>query len=200
MLNKTVRIVGINGSPFKRGRCAKLLERALRQSRREGAQTEIIHLANCPKVFFNGALTERTPTGMKWVFDQLLKADGFIFATPVHWFGMSDLMKNFFSRSLTVLECKGFKLEGKVASFIAVCDEDGGLKTIADMLGPLSHMGVGFPPCCMFYYNPHVAKHSMERWMTKVEMLGANIVEMAKRINHGGKYRWYYGRWCREWH
>ena len=94
-------------------------------------------------------------------------ADGFVFATPVHWFNMSALMKCFIDW-LTSLEQDTCELEGKVAGALAHCDEDGGNQAVTSILSPLVHMGMLVPPYCGFFRNKYVASQSEQdgRWLT----------------------------------
>jgi multimeric flavodoxin WrbA len=69
-------------------------------------------LADIVKEFHDGSFTN-IPSSLQSTFDSMRTADGFVFATPVHWFNMSALMKCFIDW-LTSLE-DTCELEGKVA-------------------------------------------------------------------------------------
>lgn len=90
-------------------------------------------------------------------------------------------MKNFIDH-LTMLEERGFLLEGKVAGFIATCEEDGGQQALNAMTGPLSGMGLIIPPFAMLFYNINMAEKSEHGWQEKdPELVGANVARMVKQ-------------------
>lgn len=179
-MKEGISVLGINGSPVKTGKCAKLLDEALEESATLGAKTPTIHLATYEKDLFRLSHVKHPPRRTAKLLDQVRKADCLIIATPVHWFGISSLTKNFLDH-LSTLEAKNFLLEGKVVGFIAVLEEDGGMKAVLDMAGPLNHMGAMIPPYAMFFYNKRVAKFSERKWMLKDHRLvGSNVVKLAQ--------------------
>lgn len=185
---KTINILGINGSPNKDGLGIKLLSEAIDQCVREGAKTKIAHLVDVKAGFFPGKYSAETPPGHDEIFKLVEWADGIIFSTPVYWFSMSSLMKNFIEHLTTFEECRDFALEGKVAGFIATCEEDGGQKAILDMLAPLIHMGFIIPPYVALFHNRHMAEKSEKAWQRDDHrLIGANVFRMAKILKGKGK-------------
>jgi multimeric flavodoxin WrbA len=179
-MKEAISVLGINGSTAKTGKCAKLLGEALEESESLGAKITTIHLADYEKDLFRLSHVTRPPRRTAELLAKVKKADCLIIATPVHWFGVSSLTKNFLDH-LSLLEAKNFLLEGKVVGFIAVLDEDGGMKAVLDMAGPLNHMGAMIPPYAMFFYNKRVAKFSERKWMLKDHRLvGSNVVKLAQ--------------------
>jgi NAD(P)H-dependent FMN reductase len=71
--------------------------------------TAVIHLVDIVKEFHDGSFTN-IPTSLQSTFDSMRTADSFVFATPVHWFNMSALMKCFIDW-LTSLEQDTCELE-----------------------------------------------------------------------------------------
>ncbi len=194
-MNTEIHILGINGSPHKEGFGSGLLVEALEQSSKEGAQTKITHLVDHNVGFFPGEYSAETPKGHDELFSLLEWADGIIFSSPVYWFSMSALMKNFIEHITSLEECRDFALEGKVASFIATCEEDGGQKVISDMAAPLIHMGLIIPPYSMLFHNRHMAEKSEKAWQKDDHRLvGANIVHMARILAGAKDNTWGYDR------
>ena len=113
-----MKILGFNGAPAKTGTVAALLSESLQAAAEEIAElgeipnTALIHLVDIVKDFHDGSFTN-IPSSLQSTFDSMRTADGFVFATPVHWFNMSALMKCFIDW-LTSLE-DTCELEGKVA-------------------------------------------------------------------------------------
>ncbi len=181
-MKKDILILGINGSSNKNGLCASLLKKALNSVSENGAKTKIYNLIDIEKEFYHSNYKKVPEKDFKKLSKEILNADGFILATPVHWMNMSSLMKNFIDK-LTFFELSGFKLENKVAGFIAVGEEDGGWQTTLNMAGPLNHQGIIFPPYSMFFYNKRFAEKSDNAWMKNdLSLLGKNIVELCKMI------------------
>lgn len=179
---QNITILGINGSPSKKGRTAKLLEKVMKGAEKNGAKTKLIHLVDVEHLFFHSYLSKKPEKDLSKLLNELVKADGFILASPVNWMNVSVLMKNFIDK-LTALEERGFLLEGKVAGFVAFENEGGGWETVLDMLAPLNHMGVLTPPYSLMFYNPRLSKQKISRWMDKdLELLGKNIVVMIEMI------------------
>lgn len=174
-------ILGINGSPNKDGVGAKLLTKALGQSKKEGAETELIHL------------TEH-PNDLEEVLEKVKSADGIIFCTPTYWFNVSALMKNFLEK-LTVFEYPNFELEGKVAGLIATCEEDRGMQAIQQMFAPLNHLGFMIPPYATFFFNKNLHEKSEGEWMNKeAQLIGGNVVKLVKLTKSSEKYPWDYDK------
>ena len=179
-----MKIIGFNGAPAKTGVVATLLSESLRAAEEEIAElgetpnTAVIHLVDVVKEFHDGSFTN-IPTSLLSTFDSMSTADGFLFATPVHWFNMSALMKCFIDW-LTSLEQGTAELEGKVAGVLAHCDEDGGNQAVTSILSPLLHMGMLVPPYCGFFRNKHMASHSEAGWQVDDHWLvGKNVVRLA---------------------
>lgn len=177
---KTSSVLGINGSPAKRGRAAKLLNEALKASAAAGATTKLVHLVDYEKKLFTLGHVARPPSLIAKFLRDVRAADCLILATPVHWFGVSSLMKNFLDH-LSTLEANHFLLEGTVVGCVAALEEDGGMKAVLDMVGPLSHMGAMFPPYGMFFCNRNMSRKSERKWMLEDHrLLGTNVVRLAQ--------------------
>ncbi len=187
-MNGNIKILGINGSPSRDGLLVELLSKALESSKQDGAETKLTHLVDHPVDFFAGKYNADTPKGYGELFKLLEWADGIIFASPVYWFSMSSIMKNFIEHITTLEESRGFALEGKVAGFITTCDEDGGQKVLSDMAAPLIHMGLVIPPYTMLFHNRNMAEKSENGWQqSDQKLVGLNVSRMAKILSGKGK-------------
>jgi multimeric flavodoxin WrbA len=188
-----VKILGINGAPAKTGAVAALLSESLQAAAEEIAElgetpnTTVIHLVDVVKEFHDGSFTN-IPTSLQSTFDNMTNADGFLFATPVHWFNMSALMKCFIDW-LTSLEQDTCELEGKVAGVLAHCNEDGGNQAATSIISPLLHMGMLVPPYSGFFRNQYMALQSEAGWQAvDHRLVGKNVVRLAAcaRFNKRG--------------
>ncbi len=143
------KILIISGSLNKNGHLNKLLKRAKKVLEKK----------------FNVAFVQLPNNRAK---KYLLSAKGVIFASPVHWFNVSVPMKNFID-SLTEFADEPYKLEGKVAIFLATCNEDGGQQAINSMMIPLNYMGVLIPPFASLIHNLSMEKHGQDGWQNDIE-------------------------------
>ena len=179
---QTKKILGICGSPlgvrnlpFRKdlfgnpdeSTCAKLLKRALKEAKKDGVKTKILDLAN----------PDTPPMDDSRIKDMLRKADGFIIATPVHWFNVSVLIKQFIDMALYDFSDEPYELEGKPVGIIAVCNEDGGNQAIASIAMPLNHCGVFVPPFGTLFYNKSMPDHGEGGWQEEVEWIGKVVAD-----------------------
>jgi len=159
---KKVFVLGINGSPFNDGKCSFYLKKFLKNSERYGAETEILNLRDKKILPCLGCYSKnpKNCTYPCWQKDDMLslyplieKADALILGTPVYWFNVSGLMKNFIDR-LTCMDVNGNLLEGKVGVFISVSKENEGgrLNASLALASSLSHFGLLIPPYGILFY------------------------------------------------
>jgi multimeric flavodoxin WrbA len=103
-------ILGFLGSPRLNGKCSKALKRALEGAESEGAQTKRFDLIKCNIMHCRGCLkcifeNHELPIGkcplnddMASILENYIKADGYIFASPVYESYVTALMKKFMER------------------------------------------------------------------------------------------------------
>jgi predicted Zn-dependent protease len=106
-----MKILGFNGAAAKKGAVAALLSESLRAAAEEIAElgetpnTALIHLVDIVKESHDGSFTN-IPSSLQSTFDSMRTADGFIFATPVHWFneiaGLPEEAVRSFERAIRV--------------------------------------------------------------------------------------------------
>lgn len=87
-----VFIVGVVGSPRKKGLTSKLVSRALEGAREKGASVELLYLIDYdlkPWTPEHGKAPERLNEFMR-------KADGYVVGSPVYYLDVNGLTKNFF--------------------------------------------------------------------------------------------------------
>ena len=188
-------ILGINGSPHRDGIVTELLASVLNGAETEGAEVDTIHLYEVDSQFVNGAYSKdpalETPEhvpkdGLTELYPKILRADALVLATPVYWANMSAVMKNFIEH-LTPLENDGFKLQGKLAAFIAASKQnEGGVEMAAmSMVAPLAQMGCLIPPNAIMWYpaNWSSAKEEHIGWAKEdAPKVGRNMVKLIQRL------------------
>lgn len=98
------RVLGVVGSPRKKGNTHILVSRILEGAKAAGAETEIFLLGKLTVRECDGchACWEGKPCSkkddMNEVYPRISQSDVIIFGTPVYWYGPTALMKAFIDR------------------------------------------------------------------------------------------------------
>ncbi|MFA5054722.1 MAG: flavodoxin family protein [Dehalococcoidia bacterium] len=134
------KILGIVGSPRKKGNTDILVDRILEGAKNAGADVEKIHLRGltikecdgCYICWKNKPCPKKDD--MNDIYPMIDAADVIVFGTPVYWFGPTALLKAFIDR-LIYFNCPGNrpKIAGK-AAVIASPFEDTDMDTAAPLL------------------------------------------------------------------
>lgn len=110
-----MKILGFLGSPRVNGKCSTLLKNALEGARSRGTRTKrfdlikcnIMHCSGCFKCMFEN---HELPIGkcslkddMASILEEYIKANGYIFASPVYDMGITALMKKFLERKCALM-------------------------------------------------------------------------------------------------
>lgn len=191
------KIIGISSSPRGEKSFSRiLLDIALSSASKLDAEVEVIDIYNIPIRPCMGCYSDNPEDcnprrctsgeledGMKGIFDNLLLADGIILSTPVYWFGMSGVMKNFVDR-LTALENAGKLLDGKVGGVIASAEEEGAISTLMHMASILIDMGLVMPPYSLVYHTGKKSPLEDELTLRDAKRLGINVVRLVKLLKN----------------
>ena len=137
--NKT-KVLGIVGSPRKKGNTDILVDRILDGAKNAGAEVEKVHLKNLNIKECDGCYAcwkgKECPKkdDMNDLYPMIASADVIVFGTPVYWFGPTALLKALIDR-LIYFNCpeNRAKIAGK-AAIIASPFEDTDMDTTAPML------------------------------------------------------------------
>lgn len=187
-----IKIVGINGSPFPDGNVAQHLRTALSAAEQTGAETVMIHLDPMRFPHHDGRRPEDAPFaerigellpdrgGLREVVVAILAADGVIFASSTQNFTATSQMLALFSWLQTNVDAPEYRLAGKVAGFMSVCEEDGGQNANAAMFNPASHLGFSMPPFCSHLYNKFARESEGDWQKTDHVLLGLNVRRLAQ--------------------
>lgn len=189
----TVKVLGINGSPRTYGNSLKALRLALEVARYEGAEVELVNLYDydikpCMGCVSDDVMACTYPCPIKddmiRLYPKVVEADGLIIASPIYWFGVSGHLKNFIDR-LTVLENmihvdgKSW-LDGKVAGFIALGNDEGAIALISNMMIVANSLGMVIPPWALAYYVGEGDALSDEKLMMDAANVGRVVAVMAQ--------------------
>jgi multimeric flavodoxin WrbA len=131
------KVLGIVGSPRKKGNTHILVSKMLEGAEAEGAETDILLLGKLKIRECDGchACWQGKPCSkkddMNHVYPMMAQSDAFVFGTPVYWYGPTALMKAFIDR-FVYFNCPENRpqVRGKRAA-IAVPFEEETLETAA---------------------------------------------------------------------
>lgn len=133
------KILGVVGSPRKKGNTHILVSRILDGAKEEGAETEILFINDldirecdgCHNCWKGRRCSKKDD--MNVIYPKIIESDVVIFGTPVYWYGPTALMKCFIDR-FVYFNCpeNRSKIKGK-AAVLAVPFEEDNIKT-ADLL------------------------------------------------------------------
>jgi len=112
-----MKILGFLGSPRLNGNCSKLIKRALEGAESTGAETKLFKLINYNIMDCRGCCNCFTSEpelligecslkdDMASILEEYIKADGYLFASPVYDAYVTALMKRFLERKIA-LTCR----------------------------------------------------------------------------------------------
>ncbi len=190
---KSFKVIAVHGSPRKEGRTAELLNYVIEELRKfDKVEIEIIHLIDHPIRFCMGCYSDDPKLcnpknctqgvledSMKSLHSKIILADAIIFATPVYWYNMSGVMKNFIDR-LTALENAGKLLDNKVAGFVVAAEEDGATQVISNLMAFANDNGMLITPYSLVYSVGRGSVGKDEEAVLYARRLGQNIYRMLK--------------------
>ncbi len=98
------KILGIMGSPRKKGNTHILISKILEGAKSEGAKGDILFLNDltiqecdgCHRCWRGTECSKEDD--MNRLYPKIIESDGIVFGTPVYWYGPTALMKGFIDR------------------------------------------------------------------------------------------------------
>ncbi len=197
------KIIILHGSPRRYGAVTKLASIAAKGVEDAGGEPEIIRLYDYKIKECLGCVSDDTKycrfpciindDDFNKIGKKILEADGFILVTPVYWYSMSGVMKNFIDR-LTSMENMIFitgrsLLEGKVAGFIASGNDSGTIMALAHMMIVLNSMGVHIPGWAIAYHHSMDDVTEDDQALLDSYNVGYNVAKLADIVKNTGA--WY---------
>jgi multimeric flavodoxin WrbA len=132
-----IHIIGIVGSPRIKGNTEMLTMEALKAAAEEGAQTELVRLAEKEVKPCDACLSCRK-TGecrikddFQEIFNRMIKADGIILASPVYFGSATPQIMALINRAGYVSGARGRVFENKVGGALVVARRAGQNFTLA---------------------------------------------------------------------
>jgi multimeric flavodoxin WrbA len=183
-----LKVIGIVGSPRRRGNTEILTRTALEEVEKEGLETEIIFLAGkkiepcdgCRKCSTTGECHIRDD--FEYVFRKMIKADGIILATPVYFGAAAPQIASLISRFYG----RGKPLKNKVGGPIVVARRAGHNFTFAQLMFFFMISEMIVPGST--YWNIAFGRNKGEvtkdeEGMRTIRNFGHNLAWLVKKIN-----------------
>ena len=129
-----MNILGISGSPRKGGNTEILLDIALKEAKQNGAQVSKVLLREKSIAPCNGCLKCHTSgkcvikDDMQGIYQEMLAADGILWATPVYFWSMTGQTKTMMDRTYALLFPQS-QLANKVGGLITIAGGRGCMST-----------------------------------------------------------------------
>jgi multimeric flavodoxin WrbA len=125
------KVLGVVGSPRRKGNTDILVGGVLEGARKEGAKTEVVYLNDLHISECDGchvcwkAKPCKKKDDMNSLYPKIIESDIIIFGTPVYWYGPTALMKGFIDR-LVYFNCpeNRLKIKGKDAVLAVPFEEE----------------------------------------------------------------------------
>ena len=126
------KVLGVVGSPRRKGNTHILVSRILEGATEEGAAVEYLFLKDLKILECDGchACWKRRRCSkhddMQGVYSKIMESDALVFGTPVYWYGPTALMKGFIDR-FVYFNCpkNREKIRGKRAAIAVPFEEEG---------------------------------------------------------------------------
>jgi multimeric flavodoxin WrbA len=193
-----MKVLLVNGGPHKEGCTYTALEEISKTLNKEGIDTEIFWVGNKP---ISGCIACKTcSTKGECVFDDVVnefvekavKADGFIFGTPVHYASATGAITSFMDRAFYSASCGKNKDAFLYKPAAAICSaRRAGTTATYDQLN--KYFGISQMPIISSRYwnmvhggNPEEVKQDKEG-MQIMRILGRNMAYFLKCIEAGKK-------------
>jgi multimeric flavodoxin WrbA len=190
-----MKVVGINGSPRKKGNTAILINHVMKELEQEGIETELVQLGgrkirgclSCYKCFANK--DERCSNDkdvLNEILVKMIEADGIILGSPTYFSSMTSEMKSLIDRCGLVSTANGGLFIHKVGASLAVARRAGAVTTF-DALNHFFLYNQMFVPGSR-YWNVAIglAPGDVEKDEEGIEImktLGKNMAWLMKKVN-----------------
>lgn len=155
-----MKVLGLNGSPRKKGNTACSLNTVFAELEKAGIETEMIQVGKekiqgcracygCVKNQDQCCTIKDDPVN-DWI-QKMKSADGILLGSPVHFSGIAGTMKSFLDRAFFVSSVNGGLFRQKVGAAVAAVRRSGGLPTVNSLNHYIIYSEMVMP--CSNYWN-----------------------------------------------
>ncbi len=192
-----MKVIGLNGSPRKKGNTANSLLTVFSELEKAGIETELIQVGkekirgcvacySCVKNQNEKCAMDDDPVN-EWI-QKLKQADGMLLGSPVHFSGVAGTMKSFLDRTFFVSSVNNGLFRHKVGASVVAVRRSGGLPTMNTLNHYITYSQMMMP--CSNYWN---VAHGMNPGEVEqdaegkqiMQILGQNMAWLMKLIEHG---------------
>jgi multimeric flavodoxin WrbA len=193
----TLKVIGFNGSPRKRGNTACSLNTVFAELEKAGIETEMIHVGKekiqgciachgCAKNQ-NEACSIEDDRVNEWI-QKIKAADGILLGSPVHFSGVAGTMKAFLDRAFFVSSVNGGLFRHKVGAAVAAVRRSGGISTVETLNHYINYSEMIMPSSNYWNVahglNPGEMEQDAEGKQI-MAVLGRNMAWIMRVIGHG---------------
>jgi len=180
-----LKILAIVGSPRLDGNTNFLVDQALDEAKKLGAETEKIvisqHKVNpclghddCPSF---ASCTQKDDAG--WIIDKFYQADGVILGSPVYYYNVTAQMKAFMDRNFSPYN-KSRRASARALGLIVIAESEGiedTLHTLHQFIDSVSHVDKGRRFVVSGYAGRTGDAPKNAKLVEEARMLGRKMVE-----------------------
>jgi multimeric flavodoxin WrbA len=190
-----MKVVGINGSPRKKGNTAILINRVFGELEQEGIETEFVQLGgrpirgclSCYKCFQNkDCRCANDKDVLNEILAKMVEADGILLASPTYFSNMTAEMKALIDRCGLVSSANGGLFVRKVGASVAVARRAGAVTTFDALNHFLLYNQMVVPGSCYWNVAIGLAPGDVEKdeeGMNIMATLGRNMAWLLKKLN-----------------
>jgi multimeric flavodoxin WrbA len=179
-----MKILGLSGSPNRKGNTVTLMNQTLNGAKEEGAETELYSVAGkdikpCDGCHACGKTGECViKDDMQSLYGKLMEVDGVVFGTPVYFYGMTAQLKAIIDRTIAI-GGPGKSMANKVGGVIVT----GGSLGLADTLKDLYFYMVTrqMIPANFVAAYPRIEFSQMEKCIKAANDMGHQMVQIVKQ-------------------
>jgi multimeric flavodoxin WrbA len=190
-----MKVVGINGSPRKKGNTGILINHVFKELEQEGIETEFVQLGgrqirgclSCYKCFQNkDCRCSNDKDVLNEILAKMIDADGIILASPTYFSNMTAEMKALIDRCGLVSSANGGLFVHKVGASVAVARRAGAVTTFDALNHFLLYNQMIVPGSS--YWNVAIGLapgdvENDEEGMNIMKTLGKNMAWLMKKVN-----------------
>lgn len=180
-----MKVLGIVCSPRRAGNTEILVDEALTSAKECGAEVELITLAGMSIAPCDGCescITTkkcRLDDDMQGIYLKLLAADGFIFGTPVYFWGVTAQAKALIDRTFVLRE--GHRLRNKVAGVVVVARRAGATHAFSAFRNFFNLQRMPSPGGAIAYADKKGDVREDSRGMAEARALGRIVAQTIER-------------------
>lgn len=191
-----MKVIGVNGSPRKKGNTVIAIQTVFNELQKEGIETELIHIGENPvSGCTDCGICKETKDGFCSIdsdgFNGYLKkiysAEGLIIGSPVYFGSVTPQVKAFIDRAGYSARAGGFLLKRKVCASVAAVRRQGAVDTL-NQINNLFILNQAIMPFSS-YWNFGIGREKGEirddeEGMKTFKVLGENMAWLLKKVNN----------------